>query len=111
MPSWERSPSSFFLPSFLPSPVVLRLQNIENLFCAITTATAAATESAVVVGEAISAGGKTDVARQASVFVPPFSLPTPLGSVTGCWWGWRCLGGEKSNRPRHVRRPDWGRSH
>ena len=63
MPSWERS------PSFLRPSVVLRLQNIENLFCAITTAEA---NAAIGVGWDIrAAGGKTDVARHASVFVPP----------------------------------------
>ena len=66
----------FLLPSSSSSSVVLRLQNIENLFCAITTA-AADGHSSGGMGEAISADGKTDVALRASVFVPPHPPSTP----------------------------------
>ena len=84
----------FLLPSSSSSSVVLRLQNIENLFCAITTAAAAADghSSSGGMGEAISADGKTDVALRASVFVPPH--PPRLrdrlfvgGGGALSWWG------------------------
>ena len=74
-------PSSFFVPlrRFTPAKYrkpILRHHDRER-----------SGPSVVVVGwerGAISADGKTDVARHASVFVPPHP---PRLRVTGCWWG------------------------
>ena len=73
--------------------------------------------SVVVVGwerGAISADGKTDVARHASVFVFPSLPPSPvLSHPPRLRDRVACLGGGKSSRPhpRNASWPDWGRRH
>ena len=109
---WERSPPFFLLPSSSLS-VVLRLQNIENLFCAITTANAVV-RSRGGMGERGDIRGWKNRRGAACIRLrlslppsPVLSHPPRLRDRVAC------LGGGKSSRPhpRNAPWPDWGRRH